>query len=65
VKGTRQGLKPSSYVFSLQMRNQGYVVLYKIIWKWFGKPFIFGKWTWQGLVLLLRISIHNGESRIT
>jgi len=30
-KGTRQGLKPWSYVFSLKKRNQGYVVLYKTI----------------------------------
>ena len=41
VKGTRQGLKPWSYVFSLKMRNQSYIVLYKTIWKWFGKPFNF------------------------
>jgi len=43
VKGTRPGLKPWSYVFSLKMRNQGYIVLYKTIWKWFGKPFEFWK----------------------
>jgi len=41
VEGTRQGLNPWSYVFSLKMRNQGYVVLYKTIWKWFRKPFDF------------------------
>jgi len=34
-KGTQQGLKPWSYVFSLKMRNQGYIVLYKTIWKTF------------------------------